>query len=80
MPKAGADVASGRLSEAEALDLLEHGDLLELGAAADDVRRRLHSSGDVTFIVARNINYTDYCLSGCRFCAFYKTPWAARRS
>jgi len=74
MPKAGADVASGRLSEAEALDLLEHGDLLELGAAADDVRRRLHSSGDVTFIVDRNINYTDYCLSGCRFCAFYKTP------
>jgi cyclic dehypoxanthinyl futalosine synthase len=74
MPKAGADVASGRLSEAEALDLLEHGDLLELGAAADDVRRLLHSSGDVTFIVDRNINYTDYCLSGCRFCAFYKTP------
>ena len=74
MPKAGADVAFGRLSEAEALDLLEHGDLLELGAAADDVRRRLHSSGDVTFIVDRNINYTDYCLSGCRFCAFYKTP------
>ena len=74
MRKAGADVAPGRLSEAEALDLLEHGDLLELGAAADDVRRRLHSSGDVTFIVDRNINYTDYCLSGCRFCAFYKTP------
>jgi cyclic dehypoxanthinyl futalosine synthase len=74
MRKAVADVASGRLLEAEALDLLEHGDLLELGAAADDVRRRLHPSGDVTFIVDRNINYTDYCLSGCRFCAFYKTP------
>ncbi len=69
-----AELASGRLSEAEALDLLEHGDLLELGAAADEVRRRLHPVGDVTFIVDRNINYTDYCLSGCRFCAFYKTP------
>jgi cyclic dehypoxanthinyl futalosine synthase len=63
-----------RLSDREALELLEHGDVLELGAAADDVRRRLHPSGEVTFIVDRNINYTDYCVSGCRFCAFYKTP------
>jgi cyclic dehypoxanthinyl futalosine synthase len=63
-----------RLSDREALELLEHGDVLELGAAADDVRRRLHPLGEVTFIVDRNINYTDYCVSGCRFCAFYKTP------
>ncbi len=69
-----ADVPSGRLSAAAALDLLEHGDLLALGAAADEVRRRLHPANDVTFIVDRNINYTDYCISGCRFCAFYKTP------
>ena len=68
-----ADVP-GRLSAPEAIDLLEHGDLLALGAAADEVRRRLHPAHDVTFIVDRNINYTDYCVSGCRFCAFYKKP------
>jgi cyclic dehypoxanthinyl futalosine synthase len=63
-----------RLCDDEALGLLEHGDVLELAAAADDCRRRLHPGRDVTFIVDRNINYTDYCLSGCRFCAFYKQP------
>jgi len=68
------EATSGRLSEAAALELLEHGDLLALGAAADEVRRRLHPTDDVTFVVDRNINYTDYCVSGCRFCAFYKTP------
>lgn len=66
--------SSGRITEAEALRLLHGADLLELGAAADAVRRRLHPGGTVTFVVDRNINYTDYCLSGCRFCAFYKTP------
>ena len=66
--------AGQRLTDAEALDLLEHADLLELGAAADEVRRRLHPEREVTFIVDRNINYTDYCVSGCRFCAFYKEP------
>ncbi len=65
---------AARLTDAEALELLEHGELLALGAAADEVRRRLHPAADVTFIVDRNINYTDYCLSGCRFCAFYKEP------
>ena len=63
-----------RLSDAEALALLLGGDLLGVGARADAVRRRLHPGDEVTFIVDRNINYTDYCLSGCRFCAFYKKP------
>jgi cyclic dehypoxanthinyl futalosine synthase len=58
----------------EALNLLENGDLLALGARADTCRRRLHPGDEVTFIVDRNINYTDYCVSGCRFCAFYKKP------
>jgi len=69
-----ADAAPARLSDDAALELLEHADLLELGAAADAVRRRLHPADEVTFIVDRNVNYTDYCLSGCRFCAFYKEP------
>jgi cyclic dehypoxanthinyl futalosine synthase len=63
-----------RLGDAEALVLLDGGDLLSLGARADRTRLRLHPDEDVTFIVDRNINYTDYCLSGCRFCAFYKKP------
>jgi len=62
------------MTDAEALALLESGDLLGAGARADAVRRRLHPGDEVTFIVDRNINYTDYCVSGCRFCAFYKTP------
>jgi len=63
-----------RLKDKEALALLEGGDLLELGLRADERRRRLHPGREVTFIVDRNINYTDYCISGCRFCAFYKKP------
>ncbi len=65
---------SGRLSDDEALALLEGADLLELGARADAVRRALHPGDAVTFIVDRNINYTNVCVSGCRFCAFYRAP------
>jgi cyclic dehypoxanthinyl futalosine synthase len=65
-------LAAGRLTDAEALRLLQHGDLLELGYRADEVRRRLHPGDDVTFVVDRNINYTNVCISGCRFCAFYR--------
>jgi cyclic dehypoxanthinyl futalosine synthase len=67
-------VPAGRITDDEALALLEGGDLLGAGALADAVRCRLHPGDEVTFIVDRNINYTDYCLSGCRFCAFYKKP------
>jgi cyclic dehypoxanthinyl futalosine synthase len=73
MTSSGHDIDE-RLSDRVALDLLLHGDLLELGALADDVRRRYHPGDEVTFIVDRNINYTNYCVSGCRFCAFYKEP------
>ena len=52
-------------------------DLLTLGAAADRVRRRLNPGNRVTFVIDRNINYTNICVSGCRFCAFYRPPGAA---
>ena len=52
-------------------------DLLALGAAADRVRRRLNPEPRVTFVIDRNINYTNICVSGCRFCAFYRPPGAA---
>jgi len=71
-------VASGevRMDAAQALMLLEHGDLLTLGAAADAMRRRLVPGDEVTFIVDRNVNYTNVCVSGCRFCAFYTSEGA----
>jgi len=70
--------ASGehRLTPDEALLLLEHGRLLDLGAAASEMRRRLVPGDEVTFIVDRNVNYTNVCVSGCRFCAFYASPGA----
>ncbi len=63
-----------RLTEADALLLLETADLLDLAAAAGEMRRRLVPGDEVTFIVDRNVNYTNVCVSGCRFCAFYASP------
>src|SRR5678816_994157 len=66
-------VAAGeRLTRAEGVTLLRDGDLLELGALADSVRERLHPEGLVTYIVDRNINYTNVCTAQCAFCAFYR--------
>lgn len=61
-----------RVSEEEGLQLLLNTDLLTLGKLADSVRRRIHSEPIVTFIVDRNINYTNICLNKCKFCAFYR--------
>ena len=61
----------------ESTDLLEYyenSSLLDLGAAADAVRRRLHPEPVVTYIVDRNINYTNVCVADCGFCAFYRRP------
>jgi len=49
-------------------------DLLTLGQGADLVRRRLNPGDRVTYVVDRNINYTNICTSGCRFCAFFREP------
>lgn len=51
-------------------------DLLTLGSWADAARRRLNPGNRVTFVIDRNINYTNICISGCRFCAFYRPPGA----
>ncbi|GAB4389565.1 MAG: cyclic dehypoxanthinyl futalosine synthase [Thermodesulfovibrionales bacterium] len=61
-----------RLSRKEALRLLGGADLLKLGRMADEERRRLHPEGVVTFVVDRNINYTNVCVNRCRFCAFWR--------
>ena len=61
------------LNRGSALELLKKGDLLELGTWADEVRMRLHPNKDVSFVVDRNVNYTNICECRCSFCAFYRT-------
>jgi cyclic dehypoxanthinyl futalosine synthase len=56
------------------LDFYHRAPLLELGAEADRVRQRLHPGDVVTYIVDRNINYTNVCVADCGFCAFYRRP------
>jgi len=63
---------SNRLSREEALELLQSDDLVGLGMAADAVRRRWHPENVVSYIIDRNINYTNFCTEYCSFCAFYR--------
>ncbi len=64
--------AGERVTREEGIALLRDGDFLELGQLADSVRRRLHPEGVVTYIIDRNINYTNVCSAQCAFCAFYR--------
>lgn len=64
----------GRLSLAEGLLLAEHASLFELGLAADARREAVHPEHSVSYIIDRNINYTNVCNVYCRFCAFYRPP------
>ena len=60
------------LTRQEALDYFHSPDLIGLGFEADAVRRRLHPESVVTYIIDRNINYTNFCTEYCTFCAFYR--------
>jgi cyclic dehypoxanthinyl futalosine synthase len=62
------------MTRQEALQLFEDPDLIGIGMAADAVRRKLHPEGVVTYIIDRNINYTNFCTEYCSFCAFYRPP------
>ncbi len=64
------------LTPEEGLCLLESHDLAALGEAADAVCRRLHPEPYRTYNIDRNINYTNICVGGCRFCAFHCMPEA----
>lgn len=67
--------AGERLSYEQGLSLLREAPLLELGWAADQVRRRLHPDNQpITFCIDRNVNYTNVCDAYCQFCAFYAAP------
>ena len=56
------------------LELYQRASLLELGQLADAERWRLHPENVVTYIIDRNINYTNVCVADCKFCAFYRRP------
>jgi cyclic dehypoxanthinyl futalosine synthase len=56
------------------LRLYERSSLLELGQLADAERWRRHPENVVTYIIDRNINYTNVCVADCKFCAFYRRP------
>ncbi|MBX7196893.1 MAG: dehypoxanthine futalosine cyclase [Sandaracinaceae bacterium] len=62
----------GRLTATEGLRLYEEASLFDLGLAADAVRKRKNKPDVVTYIVDRNVNYTNVCTTSCKFCAFYR--------
>lgn len=70
-------VGKNRIERSLALELLMAGDLLTLGRSADDIRRQLHPEGVVTYVIDRNVNYTNICQSKCSFCAFYRNKEAS---
>jgi len=62
----------GRVDRAEALDLYRHAPTHVLGHLADSIRARKHPDRIVTYIIDRNVNYTNVCVARCNFCAFYR--------
>src|SRR5215210_2492119 len=65
-----------RLSTEDCTRLLESNEIARIGVAADEIRQRRHPEGVVTYIIDRNINYTNVCNVVCTFCAFYRRPGA----
>ena len=67
-------LAGERLSDADAAILLRSRDLVRIGRVADELRNRKVDPRQVTFIIDRNLNYTNICHTDCDFCAFYRRP------
>ena len=67
-------LAGERLSSEDCTELLESHDFVRIGLAADEIRKRWHTNNVVTYIIDRNINYTNVCNVVCTFCAFYRRP------
>src|SRR5689334_9800752 len=67
-------LAGGRIDDPEAVALLESRDLVAVGRAAHELRARPTAPDRITFIVDRNLNYTNICVTDCDFCAFYRRP------
>ena len=64
--------AGGRVDADEALTLYRDASTWRLGRLADDIRARRHPDRVVTYIIDRNVNYTNVCVARCKFCAFYR--------
>src|SRR6266849_1858827 len=60
------------LTKQQALDLFYSDDLIGIGMEANSLRSKLHPEGVATYIIDRNINYTNFCTEYCSFCAFYR--------
>jgi len=67
-----------RISDDEAVALLRSRDLVAVGRVANELRNRKHDPERVTFIIDRNLNYTNVCYTDCDFCAFYRRPGDTR--
>src|SRR5215831_12352728 len=61
-----------RISSDEAMRVFEEADLFDIAETADDIRQRLHPDNVISYIIDRNINYTNVCKEFCSFCAFYR--------
>jgi cyclic dehypoxanthinyl futalosine synthase len=70
-------VAGGRVDAAEALELYRHAPMHLLGTLADGIRARKHPDRIVSYIIDRNVNYTNVCVARCNFCAFYREVGSA---
>src|SRR3954466_5634965 len=64
--------SGGRVDAAEALQLYREAPTPLLGQLAEEIRARKHPEGHVTYIIDRNVNYTNVCVARCAFCAFYR--------
>ena len=60
------------ITRQEVLDLFRSDDLIGIGMEADSIRRKWHPEGVASYIIDRNINYTNFCTEYCSFCAFYR--------
>src|SRR5213083_3761253 len=65
-------VEGTRINSEEAVRLFEEADLLDLASCADRIWARLHPGNVISYIIDRNINYTNVCKEFCSFCAFYR--------
>jgi len=69
-----------RITDEDAIGLLRSRDLVAVGGVANEIRNRMTDPSKVTFIVDRNLNYTNVCVTDCDFCAFYRRPGDTREA
>src|SRR5262245_37599848 len=67
-------VGGERITDDDAVALLRSRDLVSVGRVANELRSRRTDPGRITFIIDRNLNYTNICVTDCDFCAFYRRP------